>query len=246
MFLCALCLAAAPAMAIRPPAPTAPPTPAPLAVTMVLREGPPPYEDDSSRIYRLEGDGLAQLQEGAILLLRRSQDRRLMSRLEVTRVMPHYALARLAFPGETFPLRGDLAYPRGSLMALPRLPEAPGSAPAPDSAALRPSPTSLAAPALESGFPGKRESLYFLKGDSCISQAGQAKVQAWVRAWGPSHRWSLACPPWPGESLDICAGRINTLKELLRHLGVAQPEVVILPDQPPGEFPVIYVMADPW
>ena len=241
--LVSLWLAAAP---ILPQPALLPAPPPPLAVTMVLREGPPPYENDSSRLYRVEGEGLDKLEEGDILLLRRNRERRIMSRLEVTRVMPQYALARLAYPGETFPLRGDLAYPRGSLSALPYLPAAPEPLGIPEAGALQLPLTTLPLPQPEAGFTGKREPIHFLVGDSLISQAGQAKLQAWVKAWGLAHRWSLACPAWPGESVDTCAGRINTLKEALRHLGVTEVEVVILPDEAPGAFPVIYVTADPW
>ena len=248
--LLSLCLTAA--LAFRPPAAPVPPPPpmppafAPLAVTQVLREGLPPYENDSSRLYRLEGEGCDKLAEGQVLLLARGQERRLMGRLEVTRVTPHYALARLVFAGETFPLRGDRAYPRGSLKALPLLPPPLKPWTVSAQAALGVPATRLAPPGPETGFQGQREPLYFLPEESRISEAGQLKLQAWVKAWGRDRRWSLGCPTAPGESLDLCAGRIATLTEELRRLGVAQVEVVILPDETPGPYPVIYIVADPW
>jgi hypothetical protein len=217
-------------------------TPVGLTVTRVVREGLPPYED-ANRLYRLEGAGFDKLQPGSILKLHRPQEPRAMPRLEVTLVMPEYVLARVAAPGETYPLLGDRVYLNGSLPALPAM---PGLEDPPGFTGLKPLTPTLTAPTPEPGFTPNREPLYFLQGESRLSPAGKVKLQGWVKAWGPSHRWSVACPPWPGESLDLTAARINALKEELRRLGVPHVDEHILTEEIPGAFPVIYVQADPW
>lgn len=220
------------------------PTP-PLAVVQVVREGWPPYED-ANRLYRLEGEGCAQLQAGGILLLHRNRETRALGRLEVVRVTPTFALARLAAPGETFPQRGDRVYPQETLQALPALPS-----PAEPLASLAPAsleaPAPLpAAPSPEPGCAAQREPLYFRQGETRLSPAGQTKLKAWVQAWGKTRRWSLACPPWPGEALDVSAARLTVLKDELKRLGVTRVDEVILSEEPPGRLPLIFVAADPW
>lgn len=232
-----LSLAAAAAVPIAP----APP----LAVAQVVREGWPPYED-ANRLYRLEGEGCAQLQAGGILLLRRSREARALGRLEVVRVTPTFALARLAVPGETFPQRGDRVYQQEHLRALPALPSLAEPLAQPAPAAMEAPAPLPAAPGSEPGFATQREPLYFRQGETRLSPAGQTKLKAWVQAWGKTRRWSLACPPWPGEALDLSAARLTVLKDELKRLGVTRVDEVILSEEPPGRLPLIYVAADPW
>jgi hypothetical protein len=228
-------------LAAIPAQPTAPP----LTVARVVREGLPPYDDAANRLYRLEGVGCDHLKPGSILLLHRDEERRLMASLEVVQVMPEYALARMASPGETFPLRGDLAFPKTGLQTLPLLP-ALGQGPGLPATALKPNNLARTAPGPEPGPPAQREALYFRVGESMITPGGQVKLQAWVQAWGKTRRWSLLCPPFPGEPLDLTAARITALTEALRALGVTRAEAVPMPDASPGRLPVIYLMAEPW
>lgn len=233
-----LCLAAA-------PLPASAPAPAPLAVTQVIREGLPPYEDDQ-RLYRLEGEGSEQLKPGRTVLLYRRREPRRLPRLEIVEVHPRYALARITAPTELFPLRGDLAFAVESLATPPALPALGPVEAGPGLGALTPSGTLQGAPGPEPGFTPQREPLFFLKGETRLSPAGHAKLTAWVKAWGKGRRWSIACPPWPGESLDLTAARIAVVREELHRLGVLHAEEVILTEEPQGDHPLIYVAADPW
>jgi hypothetical protein len=242
----ALCLTLATGKPPTPPAPVpvqAMPKPlAPLTVVKVERVGPPPYRG-SERLYRIEGDAVEQLVPGDILQLHRGKDRQVMPRLEVTAVMADHAMARLEFEGDTFPMVGDLVRGRGVPEPLPAVPALAdlnlGPLPAPAKPALQ-------APGALGGFTSRQEALYFMPGESRISPAGLAKLAAWARDWGPEHRWFLACPQFPGESLDLASARVNLLKDELQRLGIPSPDLRIVLDQPPGKYPLIYVGADPW
>ena len=236
----------APVTATLPGAPLAPARPkAPLSITRVVREGLPPFEDDN-RLYRLEGEGASQLQPGRIILLHRDRERLTLGRLQVTLVMPGYVLARQTVPGEVFPQRGDLARPQEPLGSIPALPPAQLPWSVPVAASLAPEARTRKAPVPEPGFKARREPIYFLKGESRLSPAGQSKLKTWVQTWGKARRWSLACPPWPEEPLDLCTARLAVLKTELRRLGVTRLDEVILTEEPPGRLPLVYVAADPW
>jgi hypothetical protein len=228
-------------LAAIPAQPAAPP----LTVARVVREGLPPYDDSANRLYRLEGVGCDRLKPGSMLLLHRDEERRPMASLEVVQVMPEYALARVATPGATFPLRGDLAFPKPGHQPLPALP-ALGEGPETPATALQPPALARTTPGPEPGPPAQREALFFRVGESLVTPGGQVKLRAWVQAWGKTRRWSLLCPPFPGEPLDLTAARITALTEALRLLGVSRVEAVSMPDTPPGRLPVIYLMAEPW
>jgi hypothetical protein len=221
------------------------PAAAPLCVARVVREGLPPYDDTASRLYRLEGLGCDRLKPGAILLLHREEERRALASLEVIQVMPEYALARVATPGETFPLRGDLVLAKEALRTLPALPPL-GPSPALAAGALQVPVQARTAPAAESGPPAQRETLFFRIGETQVTPGGQVKLQAWVQNWGKTRRWSLLCPPFPGEHLDLTAARITALTEELRLLGVTRVDVVPMAEATTERHPVIYLMAEPW
>ena len=214
----------------------------PLTVTRVVRDGPPPY-DGQERLYQIEGDGVDLLGLGEILYLHRAQDERVMPRLEVVVAMPDHVLARVDSAGDTFPMLGDVAWPRGAAEALPQL---PGLADVDVLAQAQPPALSLPSPAPLGDPATHREPLYFLQGESRLTPAGLAKLQAWVQAWGTGGRWFLACPPWPGESVDVTSARLVVLTQELKRLGVAQPEVRTPMDPVAGKFPLVYIGADPW
>lgn len=233
-----------PVLQVQPPFPTQPkPKPAvPLAVTRVVRDGPPPY-DRQERLYQIEGDGVDRLGLGEILYLHRPQEERVMPRLEVIVAMPDHVLARVDSESETYPMVGDLVWPRGVPDALPSLPGLVDVNVLPD---VRPSAPGLRAPVPLGDAATHREPLYFLLGESRISPAGLAKLKAWVQAWGPGGKWYLDCPPFPGESVDISSARLVVLAQELKRLGVAQPEVRTPLDPATGKFPLVYIGADPW
>lgn len=214
----------------------------PLRVTSVVRAGLPPYED-AARLYRLEGAACRDLKPGAILRLQRPVEPRSLGELEVLSVAPDHALARLYRPGATFPLRGDQAIPRGPLAPLPALPGpeslAALASPAPPArlAATAPPPLAVA--------PLRREPIYFFLNQATLTPAGQAKLAAWVAAWGSTGTWVLAWAPWPGESPGLSQARLATLREALARLGVQTVETRALPPGPAGPFPAIQVQVEP-
>ena len=186
-----------------------------------------------------------RLLPGDVLQLHRPPNDLIMPRLEVAVAMPDHVLARIIFDGETYPMLGDVAWPRGVPDALPLLPEVLEAKLAADVPGLEP-----AAPALKPppplGGPHRQEALFYLQGESRITPAGQAKLQGWVQAWGPGAAWFLGCPPWPGESLDLRSARLTVLQEALKRLGVPQPEVRILMDPVVGKYPLVFVGTNPW
>ena len=213
---------------------------APLAVVRVVREGLPPYED-SDRLYRLEGDGCGLLRPGQVVLLVRPGARLGPGQLEVVSVQPEFALARLRQPGAgSFPMIGDLAVPQEPLRSLPALPT-PGPA---LSAAMRGLPAGPAAPAPAAPAPyaAHREPIYFLPGQTGLTPGAQAKLKAWVKAWGRAGRWVLALAP-PATPQD--PARIEALREELARLGVRQVTVVAGDPAAPGAYPAIYVLLNP-
>jgi len=216
----------------------------PLAVTRVERKGTPPF-GDKERLYRIEGDGVDRLLPGDILQLHRKAGDLIMPRLEVAEAMPDHALARVFFPGETFPMVGDVAWPRGVAEALPVLPGLLDATVAADPKALQPAAPASKPPA-PLGAPPRREPLYYLQGESRITPAGLAKVRAWVKAWGAGSCWFLACPPWPGESLDLRSARLSVLQEELKRLGIPKPDLRILMEPAAGKYPLVFLGTEPW
>jgi len=198
----------------------------PLRVTQVVREGPPPYEE-SSRLYRLEGDGCQVLKAGEILTLSRAGERRSPGQLKVTAVKDGYAL------------KGDLAAGREPLRRLPLLPALTQAFPP----VAGPAQPAVPVPLLAQAAPVilEREPVFFRLGEGTLSPAGRTKLKSWVATWGQDGHWVLACPPWPGETPTLRDSRVGALRGELEHLGIAQVEVLTLPAEKPGHFPVIYV-----
>ena len=216
----------------------------PLTVTRVERNGTAPY-GDKERLYRIEGDGVDHLLPGDILQLHRASSDLIMPRLEVAVAMPDHALARLIFPGETFPLLGDVAWPRGEIDPLPALPGLQDAKLGSDVPGLQPTAPAAKPPAPLGAAP-RRETLYYLQGESRITPAGLVKVKAWVKAWGPREAWFLACPAWPGEPLDLRSARLSVLQEALKQLGIPHADLRILPEPAAGKYPLVYVGTEPW
>lgn len=208
---------------------------APLAVTGVVREGLPPYED-SERLYRLEGDGCDRLRPGQILLPVRPREPRPLGQLEVVKAGPAFALARMSRPGATFPMKGDLAVPREPLRRLPALPEtgAPlAQAPRPGEPALPPPPPGAA----------HREAIFFLPDQAVLTPGARAKLKAWVSAWGRAGRWVLALPP--EQPSPLTEARVTALREELGRLGVPKVELGSAEQAPPGKYPAVFVVLNP-
>ena len=184
----------------------------PLRVVAVVRSGAPPFEEDE-RLYRLEGDGCQTLTVAEHLTLRREGEKRSLGRLRVAAVKDGYALARLDSPGETYPLKGDLAVRHERAIALPPLP-LPSEAPMVASEALAPRSPGLAVPRDPSRC-DRRETLYFLKGSGELSAAGLAKLRAWVGEWGAGGRWILLVPA--GAPAALTQARLETLDDEAAH-----------------------------
>lgn len=85
-----------------------------LRIVSVEQTGKPPFTPEG-RIYRLEGEPLSRIKPGEILILKRLKDDRVIGSLRVLTVQSGSATASLEVRGDTFPLKGDLAYPLGSL-----------------------------------------------------------------------------------------------------------------------------------
>jgi len=92
----------------------------PLRVVSVLRTGLPPYED-ANRLYRLEGEACGRIRSGEALVLRRTGEARSLGCLKVTETRGSYVLARMLIPGETYPIKGDLALREEDINPLPTL-----------------------------------------------------------------------------------------------------------------------------
>jgi len=213
----------------------------PLQVAAVGRVGLPPYEG-TERLYRLEGLGCQTLRVGESLLLQRPGDLRRLGRLEVLAVHLDHAQARLSLPGDTFPLKGDLAIRTEELHALPDLPgRAPQPLPVPSELCAR--TVTLTLPRSLGQGPSHREPIYFLKGDGSLSPGALVKLRAWVEAWGAEGQWSLECPP---ASSGLAELRLSALRAELQRLGVPRLEALFLSEGPQGPYDAIFVKKEPW
>jgi hypothetical protein len=208
---------------------------APLAVTLVVRQGLPPYEDDN-RLYRLEGEGCETLRPGQVVLLNRPRERRSLGQLEVVSVGSGFALARIRKAGSTYPMKGDLAIPRQPLHALPPLP-VPEPLPARSWAPAEPA---LAVPPRGAEH---REAIFFLADEATLTPGAKAKLKAWVAAWGRGGHWLLALPP--AAVPPLADARVAALRAELGRLGVAAVDVGTTDQEAPGRFPAIFVVLDP-
>lgn len=218
---------------------------APLHVAGVVRSGMPPYEE-KDRLYRLEGDGCQILRVAEYLTLIRPGDRRQLGRLQVVAVKDGYALARLATPGETYLLKGDLAVRHEMAASLPSL---PGGLPDPllrASGELLPRAMKLAVPASPSSVQGHQEPVFFLKGNAELSPAALVKLRDWVASWGVEGRWVLGLPEDVQGSTALSQARIEALKKALGTLGVTQVEVRSDSHPPVSRFDSIHVIKEPW
>lgn len=213
----------------------------PLRIVGVERPGPPPYSG-TERLYRLEGSGVGSLQPGGRLVLQRPTAAVKLGRLEVVRVKGDHALARLVEPGDTFPLKGDLAVPGAPLAALPELPEASPPPPGLPPEAHQPKPTVLHVPRTPGTGKALREPLFFLKGEKALSPGGQDRVAEWVMAWGVDGLWSLEVP----QGLDLAEARVAAVREALLRQGVRSSVVREAPAAPPGRYDAVFLVKEPW
>ncbi|MCL1893887.1 MAG: hypothetical protein FWG02_06610 [Holophagaceae bacterium] len=85
-----------------------------LRIVAVEQSGKPPYQPEG-RIYRLAGSSLSKIKPGEILIIKRPKEERNIGSLRVLAVQKDSATASLEVRGDTFPLKGDLAYPLASL-----------------------------------------------------------------------------------------------------------------------------------
>lgn len=216
----------------------------PLQVAGVVREGMPPFETE--RLYRLEGDGCQILRVSEFLTLLRAGERRQLGRLQVTTIKDGYALARLAAPGETYPLKGDLAVRHEMASALPAMPLwAPGEGlRAKDELAAR--VVKLTVPANPSKEGRHREPIFFLKGSAELSPAALAKLQGWVAAWGADGQWALLVPEDPAVPAALSGARAEALRGALDRLGVHGAELRAQPAAPASRYDSIHVSKEPW
>lgn len=188
----------------------------PLRITSVERRGEPPYEN-SERLYRVAGDGLGELKIGSNLDIRRKNERRRLGRLEVVSVGQGFVLTRIAAPGETYPLVGDLVVPRDIRpKALPRIPDLDPN-PLPPLTRLAPQEPQASLRLLEPVF--------FLRGDSALSPGGEQKLESWVQAHGKDGHWFLLWPADPRQREDVVQARCQALKTALEKLGVSAVEI---------------------
>lgn len=91
-----------------------------MRIASVIRMGLPPYDENSEKLYRLEGAGCGELRKGDELPLSRPNATHLrLGKLKIILVRQDHALARLLSPGDTYPMKGDLALRPGELKPLP-------------------------------------------------------------------------------------------------------------------------------
>jgi hypothetical protein len=203
--------------------------------------GLPPYEG-SERVYRLEGSACQTLRVGEVLILQRQGERRSPGRLEILSLHLDHAQARLAMPGETFPLKGDLAVRTELFHALPEVPvAAPNPIPAVDT--LRPRTITRILPRSVGQGTVYREPIYFLQGDATLSPGAQTKLRVWVESWGLQGQWSLKCPPGVDPLSTL---RTSILRAELQRLGVPSLEIQPQAEEAPGKYDAIYVQKEPW
>jgi len=217
----------------------------PLQVAGVLRAGMPPY-DESERLYRLEGEGCPTLGVSEYLTLQRSGERRNLGRLQVTAIKEGYALARLAVPGETYPLKGDLAVRHERVIALPALPKQTIEESSFPAEALAPRLPKLAIPLSPSKEALHREPIFFYKGSAELSPAALLKLQSWVAAWGIPGRWVLLVPVVPELLPAVSQARTEALQGALKHLGVKDVELRPMPPGPSAKYDSISVSKESW
>jgi hypothetical protein len=214
----------------------------PLQVVSVTRGGMPPY-DDSERIYRLEGGGCGTLRKGETLVLQREGEHRKLGRLEILSVNFDHAKARLVEPGETFPLKGDLAVRTELFEPLPEVPVSLQATPIPAVATLQPRTITRTLPRSVGHGTVYREPIYFLKGDASLSPGAQNKLKAWVETWGVEGQWSLECPPTLSTLLQE---RISVLRSEMERLGIPRLEIKAVTEETSGRYDAIYVLKEPW
>lgn len=179
---------------------------APLRIIAVERRGLPPYEQ-GERVYVVDGGRERGLRPGARLLVKRPGSPPL-GHLRLEEVRADRAEARFEPAGTASPMKGDLVF-REELRALPE-----GSGLDPGFLPGVPSPL----PGAQA--PPREGLLFFLPQRADLSPAGLRKVEAWVRAWGPGGRWSVQVPSAKGLRPALQAQRGETLREVLRSLGV--------------------------
>lgn len=236
---------------------------APLRVVAVVRQGPPPYEDEG-RLYRLEGSGPVFLKLGDKLRLHRIGEGGSPGRLKVVEAHREFALAELEESGETYPLKGDLAHRIEPAHPLPALPaEEPGIA--------RPALTALEvarplrglpaapvqvveqvpelapppAPSEAAAMASKRQPIFFLKTNASLSPGALEKLRAAVLNWGPQGRWILGYPGIQGAVPALQQERLEGLRAELVRLGVGNVEFQIQPPEAPSKYDVVYVIQEP-
>ena len=182
---------------------------APLRIQSVERRGLPPYEESATRLYRLDGGENRGLRSGDRLLVRRPGEGPL-AHLRVVEVRAEWAMATLDQTLATYPLRGDLVM-REELPALPPFPSF-------GDATVLPPPR----PALGSSAeaPPQEGLLWFLPGSRELSPAGEAKLAAWVDAWGREGRWSILLPEDDRVAEALKHARFEALREALARRGV--------------------------
>lgn len=194
---CLLCLALTGALGAQTP----------IRVAAVERRGLPPFEP-ADRIYRLDAGKARGLRVGDRLLAKREGEPLALGHLQVIEVQAGHAEARFDPVSSVYPMIGDLALLR-PLAWMPAGPE------------LNPDPLPVPGAALRSATAPPREGLlYFLPQRADLSPVGQAKVGAWVEAWGPGGRWVVQVPTAKGVNAVLQQQRIDALLAALRACGV--------------------------
>ena len=204
----------------------------PLRIVAVERQGLPPYEDDR-RVYRLQGQ--AHVSAGELLELKRPSTKDHPGRLRVLRTTSDGVLALLDRRGDTFPMKGDVAF-HWEMTGLPELPATKTVRPTP-----LPLDTAMAVPQEPRHL---REALYFRPGDATLSPLGKAKVEAWVREWGQG-RWTLEYSKGKGEPTRLTQARLKVLKAALEAAGAQGVQIRALPPSPGQPREAVYVRLGP-
>lgn len=182
---------------------------APLHIVSVERRGLPPYEA-TDRVYGLDG-GLPQgLHVGDRLRVKRAGDFQFIGRLWITELRGDHSAARFEPVGATFPMKGDLVFPEVLLWP-------PAARP------LNEEPLALVqAPLVTAEAPPREGIIYFLPQQAEVSPAGVRKLEAWVKAWGVTGRWSVQVPAAKALSPALLKQRAESLQAALRALGIQQ------------------------
>lgn len=183
-----------------------------FTIVAIERRGLPPYEDDR-RLYRLDGGEERDLRPGDFLVFRRA-GQGIAGRLRVTEVRKGWSLAVLDAAPFGAPMRGDSV----QKTVLARIPDVP--APPPDL------PKAAAVPLPGTEAPPREGLLWFLPASAELSPAGQAKLAAWVEAWGREGRWRVVVGTARTATEALREARGKTLAELLRAVHV-EAEVLL-------------------